>query len=719
MNHLEKYQGLPFNPTMEKVVDILRKKTQNQNPMFFRLVVSYFFSKIASMMRTYVQIADDQLIPVNMYGINLAPSGSGKGHSIHIMEEEVISGFRKRFLEETFPLQADQRLKQIAVRRANRDGEDPEEVLTRTRLEFEEQGVLLFSFDSGTSAAIKQMRTKLLMAGAGSMNLEMDEIGSNLTGNVEVLNNYLELFDTGKIKQKLIKNTRDNVRSEDLFGSTPTNMLLFGTPTKLLDGSRTEDEFIAMQETGYGRRCFFGFSRTRQAQQHQTPQDMYNIYHDPKSSLYLSQLNDRFRQLADPTAFNQKLKMRQDTLLKLYAYRIACQDQADSMSEFEETRKSEISHRYFKVAKLAAVYAYIERATYIGDDHLDQAIAMAETSGEAFNQILNRDRPFVKLANYICTIGKELTQPDLIEDLPFYKGSEQFRREMMTQAIAHGYKNGMYIKTEISDGIQFFSGKKVQETDLKKLGGSVSNRLAEGYTSFDAPFLKLFQMVQKPGLHWCNHKLRQGYRNEEHVIPGCNMVVLDVEGSIDIDRAKILLKDFTWLLHTTKRHTELENRYRIIMPLSHIVELDAKDYRGFMRNIYDWLPFAVDTGTIDRCRKWMTFKGNYWYNSGELLDALQFVPKTKKAEDQRKLFAGQTNLSNLERWALNQAEDGNRNHTLARHAFTMVDMGHDLDVITSKVLELNSKLPDPLEEGEIHRTILITVSKRIAARNSK
>jgi hypothetical protein len=702
---------------MEKLVEILKKKTQNEDPMFFRLVVSYFFAKLASMMRTHVVLADDQNIPVNMYAVNLAPSGSGKGHSVNIMEKDVISGFRKKFLDETFPLRADKRIKKIALQRARRDQEDPDEVLTRTRLEFEEQGVLLFSFDSGTSAAIKQMRTKLLMAQAGSMNLEMDEIGSNFTSNTELLNNYLELFDTGRIKQKLIKNTRDNVRSEDLFGATPTNMLLFGTPVKLLNGSKTEDEFFDFAEIGYARRCFFGYTRFRQTTPNQTPEEMYKIYHDTKAANFLQSLNDRFTQLADMAMFHQEMKFRQDTLMKLYAYRIACQNQADTLSEFSEIQRSEISHRYFKVAKLAAVYAWVDRATYISDDHLENAIAMAEYSGDAFEKLLNRDRPFVKLCNYICSIGKELTQPDLIEDLPFYKGTEAARKEMMTQAIAHGYKNGMYIKTEITDGIQFFSGKKVKETDLTHMKGSVSHHITEHYKPFDQPFHKLGNMVTRPGFHWVNHGLKKGYRNEDSVIPGCNMIVLDVEKSVDIPTARLLLKDYEFLLHTTKRHTDKAHRYRIIMPLTHEVELDPKEYRQFMRNIYDWLPFTVDTATVDRCRKWMTCKGKSWYNNGQKLDALLFVPKTKKAEDRRKELAGLTNLSALERWALNQVEDGNRNRTLARHAFTLVEMGYSLEDITTKIMELNSKFEDPLSESEIHRTVLVTASKRITERN--
>jgi len=710
---VSKYDNLPYHPVMEKIVDILRKKTQNQNPIFFRLQVSYFFSKIASMMRVHVAMGDDMVIPVNMYAINLAPSGSGKGHSTAIMEEEIIGGFRQRFLESTFKNIAEIRLTKLANKRAVRDGTDPDLELERVKMEFEEQGALLFSFDSGTSAAIKQMRTKLLMASAGSMNLEMDEIGSNLCGNTDVLNTYLELWDTGRIKQKLVKNTRDNIRSEDLFGSTPTNMLLYGTPIKLLDGSRTEDEFMAFLEIGFARRSFFGISRHRYGNTNQTAQDMYDLYHDPSISKYLMQLNDKFGMLADQAAFNQIIKMQHDVLLELYSYRIWCQKRADRLSEYEDVRKAEISHRYFKVAKLAAVYAYIDKSIYVGKSHLDNAIAMAEQSGDALAKILNRDRPYVKLANYITTINKDLTQADLTDDLPFYKGTEQAKREMLNLAIAHGYKQGMYIKTEHVDGIQFLSGKKVDPTDLSKIIISYSPHITENYRNEIIPFNRLHQMCDRVGYNWVNHSLKDGYRNEEHCIPGSNLVVLDVENSVSIDTAKLLLIDYTWFMHTTKRHTDAEHRYRIIIPLSHKVEFNEIEYKEFMKNIFEWLPFDVDTSTGQRSRKWLTFKGKYWYNKGQLLDTLQFVSKTKKADEHKRIVASQSNLTNLERWFINNSADGNRNNQLRNYAFMLVDMGYDADTIRVKVMDLNSKMEDPLEDSEILSTIIVSVGKRV------
>lgn len=65
------------------------------------------------------------------------------------------------------------------------------------------------SFDSATTPAIKQMRQKLLMANAGSCNLQVDEIGANFTASIEPLTTYLELYDKGLLKDKLVKRCRE------------------------------------------------------------------------------------------------------------------------------------------------------------------------------------------------------------------------------------------------------------------------------------------------------------------------------------------------------------------------------------------------------------------------------------------------------------------------------------------------------------------------------
>lgn len=709
---MKDYGNLSPHPLMAKIVRNLQDKTQNEDPQFFELMVSYHFCKIASMMRCNVKIAESQIIPVNMYAINLAPSGSGKGHSNGIIEETILHRFRSKFLDQTFLELAERNLARIGIRRAQKYGTDQDEELTRAQMEFDDQGQLLFSFDSGTPAAVKQMRTKLLMAGAGSMNFEMDEMGSNLLGNADILNTFLELFDVGRIKQKLVKNTRENVRSEDLFGMTPTNMMLYGTPTKLLNGSKTEEEYYDFLEIGYARRCFFAFCRKRIAKSGQTAQDIYNIYNDPAASNFFATIADKIGLLADHTQFNPTLKLQKDVSLALFEYRLWCQDQADELTEFEETFKAEIAHRYFKVAKLAGAYAFIDGSTHVQMSHLENAIYMAEQSGKAFKVMMSRDRNHVKLANYLAGVGREMTHSDLIEDLPFYKGSEQAKREMVNLAIGYGYKNGIVIRRDMIDGIELLSGKSVPKTRLDQVTIGVSTDITTGYTTRKAEFDKLSNLVTQNGFHWVNHSLKNGYRDDAHVEEGFDLVCLDVENSCSIDTAKLLLKDYKYLIHTTKRHSDKAHRYRIIMPISHHLSLSANDYKEFMENIYSWLPFEVDTQTNQRSRKWLTCKGAHWYNDGSLLDALQFVPKTKKADEHQKVLAGQTNLSNLERWFVNNTPDGNRNNQLIKYAYALIDTGDDINTIQLKIMELNRKLNKPLDEREVMTTVIASATNR-------
>lgn len=207
-----------------------------------------------------------------------------------------------------------------------------------------------------------------------------------------------------------------------------------------------------------------------------------------------------------------------------------------------------------------------------------------------------------------------------------------------------------------------------------------------------------------------------GYRSENHCIPGFNLVVLDVEKSVSLSLAMKLLKGYMGLFYTTKRHTEEDNRFRILMPLSHLVKLDKEQYKQFMLNVYDWLPFEVDRQTNQRSRKWCTNNGDYYYQDGELLDAMLFIPETKKQEDQQQKIIDASGLSNIERWFLLNTNSGSRNNMLIRYAFVLIDQGMSLDQITNEVTKFNNKLKDPISDAEIHSTILITVAKEIAKR---
>ena len=711
---MKPFEEMEFHPTSEKLVEIICEETGNHNPSVYRVMVAYYLTQVASMMHTKILSRKKDKIPVNLYAVNLAVSGFGKTKSTNIMEMDVTGNFRYIFEENTFPALADINLPKISNNRAIKKQSDPDDELVYTENEFKSLGPFVFSFDSGTSPAVKQARQKLLMANAGSLNLQIDEIGNHLLGQSEVLSTFLELFDMGRVKQKLIKNTSDNARFEEIRGETPTNMLLFGTPAKLLDGSKTQDEFYSMLETGYARRCFFGYAKTLAKKGRKTAEEIYNEATSETKNEFLRKFSDDLESLADISQANRVIEVPKEVDLIFINYRLQCEELADKMGEHDELRRIEISHRYWKAMKLAGAYAFIDRAVEMSEDHAYQAIKMAEESGKAFSQILTRDKPYVRLAKYIAEVKRPVTQADLVEDLPFYKGSYSHKQDMMTLAIAYGYQNNIIIKKSFEEGIEFLRGETLEPTSLNEMQVSYSGDLAYNYRADTARFDELHKMTQVDGIHWCNHAFLERHRTEDNAIPGFNMIVLDVEKSVSLDMARTLLKDYKALFYTTKRHVDHEDeRFRIVMPINYNLKLDAKDYKEFMDSIFDWLPFDVDRATGQRSRKWLSHNGEYVYQDGEILDILPFIPKTSRNEDFKQRQLDQAGLNNLERWVMSNTGDGNRNNMLLRYAMILVDAGMTYDEISSRVSDLNDKLPDKLKEEEILATIMTTVGKKL------
>lgn len=202
-----------------------------------------------------------------------------------------------------------------------------------------------------------------------------------------------------------------------------------------------------------------------------------------------------------------------------------------------------------------------------------------------------------------------------------------------------------------------------------------------------------------------------GYRSEATTLKGFNLIVIDVDHGTTVEQAKELLKDYTWLMYTTKRHTPDEHRFRMILPTSHVLKLESEEYKEFMENVFRWLPFEVDTQTGQRSRKWLTSDGDLYENKGQLLDVLPFIPKTSKNEIEKKFITTYEHLSNLQRWFLKKMIDGNRNNNLLKFAMMLVDSDMPMERIQDQVLELNNKLPEPLSEREVHSTIFVTVAK--------
>lgn len=702
-------------PVIEEIVDVLCNKTQNTDRGFYKVEVAYFLAKMASAMRASIMTKDRGKVPINIYALCLASSGFGKGHSVNIMENDLIKGFKRRFLDETMPSISEDHLTAMAQDRSIRNNTTEEVEMDILNAEYKRLGAYPFTFDSGTTPAVKQLRDKLLLANCGSINLQIDEIGSNLIGSTEVLNVFLELYDQGLVKQKLTKNTQDNIRSDDRDGSTPTNMLLFGTPVKLLDGGQTEDMFYSFLEVGYARRCLFGIGKLdKKALYSMDPAQIFARLTDPSNTAIVNKWSQHFFNLADPAKFNWQMTISDQTSINLIQYKSECERLADALPEHEEIKKAELSHRYFKALKLAGALAFVDESPEVTDTHLYQAIKLVEESGDAFGSILTREKAYMKLAKYIANSKSEVTHADLTEALPFYKSGVAARNEMMSLATAWGYKNCIVIKKSLVDGIEFFKGETLQQTNLDKMILSWSNDLAYNYQPEEGPWDQLKVLFQGTGLNWCNHRFKDGHRCNTEVLPGFNMIVVDVDGTTTINTVKELFKSYKYILYTTKRHqTEGKDRFRLVFPINYVLKLSVDEYKEFMNNIFKWLPFETDECANQASKKWSSYDGGqYFQNDGDILDALKFIPGTSRNDQYKKEMAKIEDLGNLERWFATQMSEGNRNNNMFKYGMALVDSGLTFEEVSSQIKKFNKQLSNPLPEEELEKSVLVTIAKK-------
>lgn len=713
------FDSLTDHPVLEEMVNIICKKTQNQNRNFFRVEVAYFLAKMASTMRAQIKTKDRGDIPVNIYALGLATSGFGKGHSVSIIEDYFMDGFKTRFIEATLNEISDKNLLKLSTNRSIYKNTDQSAELQGLEKEYAQAGPYPYTFDSGTVPAVKQLRQKLLLADAGAINLQIDEVGSNLLANTEILNTFLELFDKGKTKAKLTKNTTDNSRGQDIDGPTPANMLLFGTPSKLLDGGNTEDMFFEFLQTGYSRRFLFAWGVHERSSNKMTAEEIYKDLIDSHSSSMVDVISKSFTQLADPMNHMWTMSLPDNVAIELVEYRILCENEADRLPDHCEMEKTELNHRYFKALKLAGVFGFIDQAPEVSMDNLYHAINLVESSGADFKTLLSREKAYVKLAKYIAAHDQELTHADLTEALPYYKTGNAARQEIMTLATAWGYKNNIMIKKAFTEGIEFFSGEALNETDLDKMMFSYSEDYASDYEPEIQPFENLHLMTQAEGYHWCNHRFVGNHRRGDNVIEGFNMIVLDVDGKSSRDLVHEMLRDYTFMTYTTKRHREDgtgPDRFRVVMPLKYELHLNKDDYTQFMNNIMEWLPFEIDEGANQRERKWLTnHLGQHHYNiQGTLLDPIRFIPKTSRNEHHKSQMTELKDLNSLERWFAERMVMGNRNNQMIKYALALFDAKMLYPEIESRVIEFNKKIDNPLSDNELQHTILRTVARKTA-----
>lgn len=708
-----------YHPLSEEIRKLVQTHTQATDADFVRTQIAFYIGVVAASMQVKVKSVVTGEVPVNVYATNFAPSGAGKTSSLTFLEEKIFNMFYKNFSEGILPYKQKSAIEILALNLTARENIDSDKALQTAHSIFEKAGKYRFTFDSGTPAAVKQFRELILLQGLGALNFIVDEAGSNLQANQEVLNLFLELYDKGLLRDKLTKHTNENKRSDELRGSAPANMLLFGTPASLIDGGVTEKIFFNMLETGFARRCFFYYTDTVPLQIKETPAQALQRLKQAQASINLGTIADDIGSLADFGNISRVLKLTDAAELALLEYKNKCQDEADSYGDYSPIQKTEAQHRFFKAVKLAGAYAFIDKSPQVTETHLEYAITFAEKSKDSLKRLCEQPPKYEILGKFLReNAGTQFTIADLQQKLPFFRQSAAMREEMLSLAQSWGYTNNLSIKKHIKNNVTLYEGMSLMPTELDKLIITESQDLARGYKNHYTKWSQLIEFV-KHDLNFTNHHTENGVRKAEHMIMGFNFIVLDVDGGTTINTVKSFLQGYKYLIYTTKSHLKVKDedgfwqeRFRIILPVSHVTRLSPEDFKQFLRNFIAELPFPVDTAATDISRKWATNpNAEVHVGDGKLLDVYPYLPNTTEETNRKAELAKIEDLDKTASWFLLQAESSGRNNSLFRYAMMLRDSGYELDSVKSAVLDLNSRLKSPLPEEELNQTVFATLMK--------
>ena len=144
------------------------------------------------------------------------------------------------------------------------------------------------------------------------------------------------------------------------------------------------------------------------------------------------------------------------------------------------------------------------------------------------------------------------------------------------------------------------------------------------YKNKNIKFEKLHRMVSSdyrqysPFLFKDGTKKSENWNNENQ-----NILILDIDDGLTIDKAKEIFKGFKYFICTTKSHQKEKkglvcDRFRIILPI--INNPIGDDYFYYMRNLEKMFSF-IDVQVNTKTGAFLGFaKCEYWYNNGDLFD---------------------------------------------------------------------------------------------------
>lgn len=485
-----------------------------------------------------------------------------------------------------------------------------------------------------------------------------DELAYNpdMTTNIKVIS---ETYDLGIKQAKYTKGAE--FRSGAIEGE-PVSALFVGSPGHILYDDSTRRKFDVAFMSKLARRSFFCYVPEK------IPEPVFSsiaemIQYEEDIEVQAKQARASMQNtVLDIARFGVSTSGKPITttpeVFELFTtYKRYNSDFVDSLPNPESTYALIRKHLQWKALKLAGAYALLDKSDSVKLHHYIDAIRICELFDQdmvQFEHDLSKSA-HERLSDYLQSIvdveGKSTINTHDIKKMGFSTSTSQAKLQELVNLAAGYDQEGIYQLTDKATSISYskviktdtitVSYKEVDNTPVNKAIATgdansiaaakqhVASTAAKGYTTAETTFPELADLLAGD-YAYTSFKLRNGTRGKDNILGGTKWLTLDVDKTImSAEEAHFMLSS---LNHHIALTSDPDNhyKYRILIELDSVVEIDAKEWKRFYLSIAEDLGLRVDP--LPQSQPFFSYAGRTIYTNldGEPLTTRDYVMKAKE-----------------------------------------------------------------------------------------
>ena len=697
----------------------------------FKLKLAITLSELitfSSHLRKPIQLYDGTLVPTNAIVFALSASGTSKDKSLNTIRKSLSTAYDQ--LEDERKEYARKKAEKVAIL----EGEGAEQWQKYYIAPKPLQAGL------GTVEGLMHHFADISHNPMGAGSILSSEIGSELQTNgaiVDIIKVIAVAYDLGNIPPKIVKSSENQTSA---IKSLPVNALFFGSQEGILFNNEIKNKFRLVFNTQLARRSIFTFTpEMPQKLEINSVEELYEIRERERERVLKAQnkLNELTAELVQETS-QTPLEITPEANKLFDVYLEYNSIVSDDMSGKYQISKLSRKHKQWLALKLAGTYAILDNAKEITEEHYAYAINTVEYLSPDMTEFEKElvKEPYEQLSDmcqYKAEDGEFFLSLHELRKLSYITGTGSSKskvEELITLANSYD-ENGSYtwheggikyqelVKTDtVGVSYKIFD---LDETDGNKIKDYMARRSSEGYEFYETNFEDIEYLLKENAIY-CSFAFKNGERKKENLYGGTKFVILDIDKSCLTDvEAHTLLNEYN---HYVVRTSDPDNefKFRVIMELDSIIEVDERMWKAFIEELADHLGLVIDIlpqsqiffSFADReilsQLNGKTIKTKYLLENAALrikdkpkpASALPSTEKKLQLNDPRETFS----------YAF-EAETGERSVKIYRALAHAIDLGADGDYIKQLAHEINGYLMTPMDENRLERTLIIPALRRL------